>query len=142
MPGLPGAANSVPSNGARASFPARARPRAPLPSRRMFMDPCLATRSGLLATATPGDNLPALTVSELSHALKRTVEDRFGEVRVRGEISGFKRHASGHCYFTLKDQDACMDAVIWRTSAGQLRFRPEDGIAVGATGRLPPHPAR
>jgi exodeoxyribonuclease VII large subunit len=98
--------------------------------------------SGLLATIAPGDNAPALSVSELSARLKRTVEDAFGQVRVRGEISGFKRHASGHCYFTLKDQDACMDAVIWRTSAGSLKFRPEDGIEVIALGRLTTYPGR
>jgi exodeoxyribonuclease VII large subunit len=90
----------------------------------------------------PGDNAPALSVSELSSVLKRTVEDAFGHVRVRGEISGFKRHASGHCYFTLKDQDACIDAVIWRTSAGNLAFRPEDGAEVVALGRITTYAAR
>ena len=91
---------------------------------------------GLLATEAPGDNAPAFTVSELSAALKRTVEDRFANVRVRGEISGFKRVASGHCYFTLKDDAACIDAVIWRGTASALRFQPEDGIEVIATGKL------
>jgi exodeoxyribonuclease VII large subunit len=98
--------------------------------------------SGLLAAETPGDNAPAQSVSELSMALKRTVEDRFGHVRVRGEISGFKRHASGHCYFTLKDERACMDAVIWKGCAQMLRFRPEDGIEVVATGKLTTYPGR
>jgi len=100
------------------------------------------TRSGLLANVAPGDNSPALTVSELSGALKRTIENAFGQVRVRGEISGFKRHASGHCYFTLKDENACIDAVIWRTSAGVLAFRPEDGAEVIATGKLTTYPGR
>ena len=90
----------------------------------------------------PGDNSPPLSVSELSGALKRTIEAAFGEVRVRGEISGFKRHASGHCYFTLKDEDACIDAVIWRSSAGALAFRPEDGAEVVATGKLTIYPGR
>ena len=90
----------------------------------------------------PGDNSPPLSVSELSGALKRTIEAAFGEVRVRGEISGFKRHASGHCYFTLKDEDACIDAVIWRSSAGTLAFRPEDGAEVVATGKLTIYPGR
>ena len=58
---------------------------------------------GLLANARAGDNAPAQSVSELSQSLKRTIETSFGRVRVRGEISGFKRHASGHCYFGLKD---------------------------------------
>ena len=97
---------------------------------------------GLLASEAPGDNAPALSVSELSFALKRTVEGAFDHVRVRGEISGFKRHGSGHCYFTLKDDAACIDAVIWRGQAGQLRFAPEDGIEVIATGRLTTYPAR
>ena len=100
------------------------------------------TRSGLLAKVAPGDNSPAQTVSELSGALKRTIENAFGQVRVRGEISGFKRHSSGHCYFSLKDENACMDAVIWRTSAGTLAFRPEDGAEVIATGKLTTYPGR
>jgi exodeoxyribonuclease VII large subunit len=100
------------------------------------------TEPGLLATQTPGDNAPALSVSELSTALKRTVEGAFDHVRVRGEISGFKRVASGHCYFTLKDDAACIDAVIWRGQAGALRFQPEDGIEVIATGKLTTYPAR
>ena len=61
---------------------------------------------------------------------------------MRGEISGFKRHSSGHCYFSLKDENACMDAVIWRTSAGSLAFRPEDGAEVVATGKLTTYPGR
>ncbi|HKP33272.1 MAG TPA: exodeoxyribonuclease VII large subunit, partial [Sphingomicrobium sp.] len=100
------------------------------------------TRAGLLANVAPGDNSPALTVSELSGALKRTIESAFGQVRVRGEISGFKRHGSGHCYFTLKDENACIDAVIWRTSAAILAFRPEDGAEVVATGKLTTYPGR
>ena len=61
------------------------------------------------------DNLPELTVSELSGAIKRTMEDAFGQVRLRGEISGFQGpHSSGHCYFALKDESARIDAVVWR----------------------------
>ena len=100
------------------------------------------TRAGLLANVAPGDNSPALSVSELAGALKRTIESTFGLVRVRGEISGFKRHASGHCYFTLKDDSACIDAVIWRSSAVSLAFRPEDGAEVIATGKLSTYPGR
>ena len=106
------------------------------------MDNPEEARAGLLANVAPGDNSPALTVSELSGALKRTVENAFGHVRVRGEISGFKRHSSGHCYFTLKDENACIDAVIWRTSAGALAFLPEDGAEVIATGKLTTYPGR
>jgi exodeoxyribonuclease VII large subunit len=108
----------------------------------MFMDLPDDTRGSLLANVAPGDNAPALSVSELSGALKRTIESAFGQVRVRGEISGFKRHASGHCYFTLKDENACIDAVIWRSGATVLAFRPEDGAEVIATGRLTTYPGR
>ena len=100
------------------------------------------TRAGLLANVAPGDNSPALSVTELSGALKRTIENAFGQVRVRGEISGFKRHASGHCYFTLKDENACIDAVIWRTTTSSVAFRPEDGAEVIATGKLTTYPGR
>jgi exodeoxyribonuclease VII large subunit len=99
-------------------------------------------RAGLLAEVAAGDNSPPLSVTELSGALKRAVEDAFGRVRVRGEISGFKRHSSGHCYFTLKDENACIDAVIWRASATALAFRPEDGAEVIASGRLTTYPGR
>ena len=105
-------------------------------------DDSVDTRGSLLANVAPGDNSPALSVSELSGALKRTIETAFGQVRVRGEISGFKRHSSGHCYFTLKDENACIDAVIWRTSAISLAFRPEDGAEVIATGKLTTFPGR
>ena len=70
------------------------------------------------------------------------MEDAFGHVRVRGEVSGFKRHGSGHCYLTLKDDRACIDGVIWKGSAGALAFRPEDGIEVIATGKLTTYPGR
>jgi exodeoxyribonuclease VII large subunit len=109
---------------------------------KTFMSDAPIPDNGLLATETPGDNAPALSVSELSAALKRTVEDGFGHVRVRGEISGFKRVGSGHCYFTLKDDGACIDAVIWRGQAASVRFQPEDGIEVIATGKLTTYPAR
>ncbi|MDT9600947.1 exodeoxyribonuclease VII large subunit [Sphingosinicella rhizophila] len=97
---------------------------------------------GLLATEMPGDNAPALSVSELSMSLKRTVEDAFGHVRVRGEISGWKRASSGHCYLCLKDDKAVIDGVIWKAVAGALRFQPEDGAEVVATGRLTTYPGR
>lgn len=82
------------------------------------------------------------SISEVSHALKRMVEDHFGVVKLRGEISGWKLHSSGHGYFTLKDEDACMDAVCWRGSLGKLRFKPEDGLEVVATGKLTTYPGR
>ncbi|MSP66584.1 MAG: exodeoxyribonuclease VII large subunit [Alphaproteobacteria bacterium] len=87
-------------------------------------------------------NIPEFSVSELAAALKRTVEGAFGSVRVRGEISGFKRAASGHVYFALKDADALLDAVMWRGTVGTLRFRPEDGLEVVCTGRITTYPGR
>lgn len=98
--------------------------------------------SRLLAEAKAGSNAPALSVSEISNALKRTVEDRFGHVRVRGEISGFKRAASGHLYFSLKDADAKLDGVMWKGNAGRLTFAPEDGLEVIATGKLTTYAGR
>lgn len=96
----------------------------------------------LLAEAKAGSNAPALSVSEISNALKRTVEDRFGHVRVRGELSGFKRAASGHLYFGLKDADAKLDGVMWKGNAARLPFAPEDGLEVIATGKLTTYPGR
>src|ERR1700742_686647 len=78
----------------------------------------------------------------MSGVHKRTIEDRFGHVRVRGEISGWKRHVSGHCYLTLKDDKACIDGVVWKGQASAMRFRPEDGIEVIATGKLTTYPGR
>ncbi len=75
-------------------------------------------------------------------ALKRSIEDGFGHVRVRGEISGFKRHGSGHCYLALKDADAVLDAVCWRMTAIRLAVKPEDGMEVVCTGRLTTFPGR
>ena len=88
-------------------------------------------------------NVPEWSVSELSAALKRTVEDEFGHVRVRGEISGYRGpHSSGHSYFALKDESARIDAVIWKGVAGRMRFKPEEGMEVIATGRLTTYPGR
>jgi exodeoxyribonuclease VII large subunit len=96
----------------------------------------------LLAEAAEGSNAPALSVSEISSALKRTVEDRFGYVRVKGELSGLKRAASGHLYFSLKDADAKLDGVMWKGNAGRLPFAPEDGLEVVATGKLTTYAGR
>src|SRR3982751_1554150 len=142
MPGFPGAAMSLPQLGDCLSRQPSASSRPPEPNSRIFMDVPEEARAGLLAYVAPGDNSPALSVTELSGALKRTVESAFGNVRVRGEISGFKRHSSGHCYFTLKDESACIDAVIWRSSAGAVAFLPEDGAEIIATGKLTTYPGR
>ena len=90
----------------------------------------------------PGSNIPAFTVSEISGKLKRTLEDTFGHVRIRGELSGFKRAASGHLYFGLKDEKSLMDGVMWKGVAGRLTFRPEDGLEVIATGKVTAYGAR
>ncbi len=91
---------------------------------------------------SPRNHLPVLTVGEISQAVKRAMEDRFAWVRVRGEISGFKRAGSGHLYFSLKDPDAVLDAVCWRGTAGRLGLAPEDGMEVVVTGRITAYPAR
>src|SRR5258706_10193495 len=96
----------------------------------------------VLPGSAPGANLPEYTVSELSLALKRSVEENFSHVRVRGEISGFKQHGSGHCYFALKDAEAVLDAVGWRQTAIRLPIKPEDGMEVVCTGRLTTYPGR
>ena len=91
----------------------------------------------------PRVNIPEWTVSELSAALKKTVEDAYGFVRVRGEITGYRGpHSSGHHYFALKDDNAKIDAVIWRGSAMRIRFKPQEGLEVIATGRLTTYPGR
>jgi exodeoxyribonuclease VII large subunit len=89
-----------------------------------------ATPPNLLA------NLPEFSVTELSAALKRAVEDQFALVRVRGEISGLKFHSSGHVYFDLKDDKAVLNAVIWRGTVPRLRVRPEAGMEVILIGKL------
>ena len=91
---------------------------------------------------TAPSNVHEFTVSELSAELKRMVEGEFGHVRVRGEISGLKRAASGHVYLTLKDERAVLDGVVWRGSVGRLGCQPEDGLEVICTGRLTTYPAR
>ncbi len=89
-----------------------------------------------------GTNAQEYTVSEISNTLKRTVEDQFGYIRVRAELSGVKRAASGHIYFALKDDNAVMDGVCWRGSASKLSFVPEDGLEVICSGKLTTYPAR
>ncbi|MNJ28841.1 Exodeoxyribonuclease 7 large subunit [compost metagenome] len=92
--------------------------------------------------AAARDNNPPLSISELSFALKRTLEDRFGHVRLRGEISKVNRHASGHCYLTLKDDKAAIDGVIWKGVVRGLGVQPETGLEVIVTGKITSYPAR
>lgn len=87
------------------------------------------------------DNVVEWSVSELSAALKRTVEDAYGYVRVRGEVSGFKGPSpSGHVYFRLKDDRAVLEAVIWKGVYGRMRVKPEEGLDVVASGKLTTYP--
>jgi exodeoxyribonuclease VII large subunit len=88
-------------------------------------------------------NVVEWTVSELSAAVKRSIEDAYGFVRVRGEISGFRgAHASGHCYFSLKDENAKIEAVIWKSAFARMRIKPEEGLEVVVTGRLTTYPGQ
>jgi len=77
-----------------------------------------------------------LTVSELTHRIKRVVESGFPSVYLQGEVSNFKRHTSGHAYFTLKDENAQISAVLWRSRLQQLLFVPEDGAKIIICGRI------
>ena len=89
------------------------------------------------ASAEAGSNAPPfLSITELSQLLKRTVESNFDFVRVRAEISRPTRAASGHLYFTLKDEKNTLDAVCWKTVAGSLGVQPEEGLEVVVTGKL------
>jgi exodeoxyribonuclease VII large subunit len=105
-------------------------------------DPSFSDTARLVAEDLPGDNSAPLSVGELAQKLKRIVEGEFGHIRIRGEISGYKRVASGHAYLSLKDESAVIDGVIWKGSAGALAFQPQDGIEVIATGRLTTYPGR
>ena len=90
-----------------------------------------------------GLNVVEWTVSELSAAVKRSIEDAYGFVRVRGEISGFRgAHSSGHCYFSLKDESAKIEAVIWKGAFARMRIKPEEGLEVIVSGRLTTYPGQ
>ena len=97
---------------------------------------------GLVARDHAGDNAAPLSITEISARLKRTVEDRFGFVRLRGELSGVKRAASGHLYCALKDDKAVIDGVMWRGNTSRLTFAPEDGLEVIASGKLTTYAGR
>ncbi len=94
------------------------------------------------APETAGANLPEYSVSEISLAVKRTVEDAYGYVRVRGELGRVSRPASGHVYLDLKDDKAVLNGVIWKGQAGKLRIKPEQGLEVVCTGRLTTFPGQ
>lgn len=97
------------------------------------------TESG--AREREGGNAPEMSVSEVSGAVRRTLETSFERVRVRGEISGYRGpHSSGHAYFALKDEGARIDAVIWKGVFQSLKFRPEEGMEVIASGKISSYP--
>ena len=105
----------------------------------------IARREGvgaLLDEPVAGDNAAPMSVGELAGKLKRVVESEFGFVRLRGEISGYKRVASGHAYLSLKDDSAVIDGVIWKGNVAQLGFTPQDGAEVIATGKITTYPGR
>jgi len=81
-------------------------------------------------------NTPEYTVSEVSDAVKRTLETTFGRIRVRGEVTEMKRYPSGHIYLSLKDETAKLSGIVWRTVVSRLGMVPENGTEVIATGRI------
>jgi exodeoxyribonuclease VII large subunit len=100
---------------------------------RFVAEPAQAGRAGA--------NVVEFSVSELSAAIRRALEEGFSFVRLRGEISGFRGpHSSGHCYFSLKDDKAKIEAVIWRSSVARLKCKPAEGLEVIATGRITTYP--
>src|SRR5436309_7350440 len=86
-------------------------------------------------------NARPYSVSELSFALKRTLEDAYGFVRLRGEISKVTNHSNGHVYLTLKDERAAIDGVVWKTQVRTLGIRPEQGLEVIVTGKITTYPS-
>lgn len=87
-----------------------------------------------------GGNVPELTVSELAFSLKKTLEDTYGRIRIRGELSGIKLAASGHLYGDIKDENAVVNIVCWRGQMSRLSIRPEDGLDVIITGKVSSYP--
>ena len=94
----------------------------------------------VIAAARP--NITELTVSELSASLKRTLEDAYGYVRVRGELGNVKYHSSGHVYLDLKDDRACISGVVWRTTNARIKVKLEAGLEVVVTGRITTYPGQ
>ncbi|MEE3101276.1 MAG: exodeoxyribonuclease VII large subunit, partial [Pseudomonadota bacterium] len=104
----------------------------------LFDDPAPERRDG---PSGPG-NLPELSVSDLSGAVKKAIEDGFGRVRVRGEVGRVSRPRSGHIYLDLKDDRAVLAAIVWKGQAGRLQVQPTEGDEVVATGRLTTFPGQ
>src|SRR5829696_3488707 len=92
------------------------------------------------APSEASDNAKAYSVSELAFALKRTLEDAYGFVRLRGELSKVTHHSNGHVYLTLKDERAAIDGVVWKGQVRGLQVRPEQGLEVIVTGKITAYP--
>jgi exodeoxyribonuclease VII large subunit len=96
-----------------------------------------------MTASTAPTNLPEISVTELAGSLKRTVEEAFPYVRLRGEVFNYRGpHSSGHVYFCLKDEGARIDAIIWKGAFGRMRFKPEEGMEVIATGKVTTYPGK
>src|ERR1700744_5478538 len=95
-----------------------------------------------VAAPESASNLQPFSVSELAFALKRTIEDAFGFVRLRGELSKVTFHSGGHVYLDIKDEKASISGVIWRTTGQRLAIKPQTGMEVIVTGRIPTYPGR
>jgi len=87
-------------------------------------------------------NTPEYTVSELAYSLKRTVEETYGHVRVRGELGRVTVAKSGHCYLDVKDDKAVINSIIWKGVMSRLSMRPEEGMEVICEGKLSTYPGR
>src|SRR4051794_25714038 len=102
----------------------------------------MRTRIATAPMNEPRLNIVEVTVSELSMALKRTIEDSYGYVRVRGELGKVSYHSNGHIYLDLKDDKACLAGVVWRTAAPRIKLKLEAGLEVVVTGRITTFPGQ
>ncbi len=105
-------------------------------------EPYLSPMTDLSPVLAQGANAEPYSVSELAFALKRTIEDAYGFVRLRGELSKVTFHGNGHVYLDLKDDRACISGVIWKTSVRGLAIRPQTGLEVIVTGKVTTYPGR
>ena len=102
----------------------------------------VATTTPIGTTPIGTTNVPEYTVSEVSGAVKRTLESTFGRIRVRGELTEVKRYPSGHIYLSLKDESAKISGIVWKSAVSRLGMVPENGVEVIATGRISSYPER
>src|ERR1700678_3462881 len=96
----------------------------------------------MCGVAESASNVQAYSVSELAFALKRTIEDAYGFVRLRGELSKVTFHGNGHVYLDLKDERASISGVIWKGQVRGLGVRPQTGLEVIVTGKITTYPGR